>query len=84
MQNGWSYVRDYVYYKLSEKINLVTADVVALSPSIPHEDDQETLRERYVKTRILESSAGCRTMFLFAVFCEIGALERNAVDFMSN
>ena len=28
--------------------------------------------------RALESLAGCRTMFLFAVFCKIGALERNA------
>ena len=38
----------------------------------------------YSKPRILESSAGCRTMFLFAVFCNIGALERNPIDFMSN
>ena len=28
--------------------------------------------------RILESLAGCRTMLLFAVFCKIGPLERNA------
>ena len=28
--------------------------------------------------RILESLAGCRTMIIFAVFCKIGALERNA------
>ena len=27
---------------------------------------------------ILENLAGCRTMFLFAVFCKIRALERNA------
>ena len=27
---------------------------------------------------MLESLAGCRAMFLFAVFFEIGALERNA------
>ena len=31
--------------------------------------------------RILESLAGCRTMLLFAVFCKIGALERNAYWF---
>ena len=31
-----------------------------------------------VYTRILENLAGCHTMFLFAVFCKIGALERNA------
>ena len=27
---------------------------------------------------MLKSLARCRTMFLFAVFCKIGALERNA------
>ena len=27
---------------------------------------------------ILGSLAGCRTMFLFTVFCKIGVLERNA------
>ena len=31
-----------------------------------------------ILTRVLESLAGCRTMFLFAAFCKIGALERNA------
>ena len=30
------------------------------------------------KPRMLESLAGCHTMFLVAVFCKIGALERNA------
>ena len=30
------------------------------------------------KSRILESLAGFRTTFLFAVFCKIGALERNS------
>ena len=34
-----------------------------------------------VWSRILESLAGCRTMLLFAVFCKIGALERNAYWF---
>ena len=34
--------------------------------------------------RILESLAGCSTMFLFAGFCKTGALERNAIDFISN
>ena len=29
------------------------------------------------KPRMLESLAGCRTMFLFAVSCKIGPLERN-------
>ena len=32
-------------------------------------------------SRILESLAGCRTMFLFAVFCKIIALECNAYWF---
>ena len=32
----------------------------------------------YVESRMLESLAGCRTMFLFTVSCNIGALERNA------
>ena len=44
------------------------------------------MRDIYISTaeglsivpRILESSAGCRTMFLFVVFCKIGELERNA------
>ena len=31
-----------------------------------------------VRTRVLESLAGCCAMFLFAVFCKIGALESNA------
>ena len=31
-----------------------------------------------IRTLIQESLAGCRTMFLFAVFCKIGALKRNA------
>ena len=31
-----------------------------------------------VYARIYESLAGCRTMVIFAVFCKIGALERNA------
>ena len=30
-----------------------------------------------VISRMLKSLAGCRTMFLFAVFCKIDALERN-------
>ena len=32
-------------------------------------------------SRILDSLAGCCTMFLFAVFCKIGALERNTYWF---
>ena len=35
----------------------------------------------YGLPRILESLAGCRTMFLFAVFCKIGVLERNVYLF---
>ena len=38
----------------------------------------KTFLIRFVIPRILESLAGCRTMFLFAGFCQIGALERNA------
>ena len=34
-----------------------------------------------VWSRILESLAGCRTKFIIAVFCKIGALERNAYWF---
>ena len=30
-----------------------------------------------VLTRVLESLAGCHTMFLFAVFCKTDTLERN-------
>ena len=30
---------------------------------------------------MLESLAGCRTMFLFAFSCKMGALERNAYWF---
>ena len=45
MQNGWSYVKDSSEFKnkmkklgkLSGNITLVTTDVVALYPSIPHE-----------------------------------------------
>ena len=32
-------------------------------------------------TRVLKSLAGCRTMFLFAAFCKIGAWESNAYSF---
>ena len=35
----------------------------------------------YLPPRILKSLHGCRTMFIFAVFCKIGALERNAYWF---
>ena len=31
-----------------------------------------------IRTKILESLAGCGTMVIFGVFCKIGALERNA------
>ena len=31
-----------------------------------------------VYTRIYESLGGCRTMVIFAFFCKVGALERNA------
>ena len=34
--------------------------------------------ESLIRPRILESLAGCHTMVIFAVFCKIGALERNA------
>ena len=40
--------------KLSGNITLVTADVVALYPSIPHEDGLETLRERLIKSEDLK------------------------------
>ena len=43
-------------------------------PKINHDDQELT----YAWVRMLESSAGCCTMFLFAVSCKIGALERNA------
>ena len=35
-------------------------------------------------TRMLESLAGCRTMFLFAVSCKIGAWSVTLIDFISN
>ena len=37
-----------------------------------------TLEQRCGISRMLESLARCRTTFLFAVFCKIGKLERNA------
>ena len=40
--------------KLSENITLVTVDVVALYPSMPHEDGLETLGERRVKSEDLK------------------------------
>ena len=62
MQSGFSYVKDSSDFKnkikklgkLSGNITLVTADVVALYPSIPHEDGLETLRERLVKSEDLK------------------------------
>ena len=33
---------------------------------------------KLLQARMLESLAGCRTMFLFAVFCKIGVLEHNS------
>ena len=62
MQNGWSCIKDSSDFKNKTKkldkslgnIILVTADVVALYPSIPHEDGLETLRERLVKSEDLK------------------------------
>ena len=40
--------------KLSGNFTHVTADVVALYPSIPHEDGLETLWQRFVKSEDFE------------------------------
>ena len=61
MQNGWSCLKDSSDFKnkikklgkLSGNITLVTANVVAVYPSVPHEDGLETLRERLLKVKIL-------------------------------
>ena len=57
MQNGWSYVKDSGGFKnkikvgkLCGNITLVTADGVALYPTIPHEDCLQTLSERLIKS----------------------------------
>ena len=42
--------------------------------NVPFDNYNQLLDE----SRILESLARCRTMFLFAVSCKIGALEPNA------
>ena len=39
---------------------------------------KKTSKSIFGKARMLESLAECRTMFLFAASCKIGALERNA------
>ena len=62
MENGCPYVKGSSDFKnkikklgrLFRKNTLVTADVVALYPSIPHEDGLETLRERLVKSEDLK------------------------------
>ena len=62
MENGCPYVKDSSDFKnkikklgrLFRNNTLVTADVVALYPSIPHEDGLETLRERPVKSEDLK------------------------------
>ena len=62
MENGCPYVKDSSDFKnkikklgrLFRNNTLVTADVVALYPSIPHEDGLETLRERLVKSEDLK------------------------------
>ena len=62
MQNGWSYVKDSSEFKnkikkldkLSGNITLVTTDVVAPYPSVPHEHGLETLRERLAKSENLK------------------------------
>ena len=41
----------------------------------------EEIETRLICTKTPESLARCRTMFLFPVFCKIGALERNAYWF---
>ena len=64
MQNGSSYVKESSDFKnkmkklgkLSGNITLVTADVVALYPTIPQEDGLEALRERLVKSEVLKLS----------------------------
>ena len=61
MQNSWFYVKDSSDFKnkikklgkLSGDITLVTAEVVALYPRIPHENGLEPLRERLVKSEDL-------------------------------
>ena len=53
MQKGWSYIKDSVYFikkinnlvLIPENAILVTADVVSLYPSIPHEVGLRLLRE---------------------------------------
>ena len=53
MQNGWSYIKDSGDFikkinnldSIPENAILVTADVVGLYPSIPHEVDLRALRE---------------------------------------
>ena len=48
------------------------------------EDTADDVKIWFDTSRILESLAGCRTMFLFAVFCKIGRWSVMPIDFMSN
>ena len=53
MQNGWSYIKDSNYFikkikhlkNIPDNALLVTADVVGLYPSIPHEAGLRALKE---------------------------------------
>ena len=46
-----------------------------------HHDGEQITYYKNVLPGILGSLGGCYTMFIFAVFCKIGALERNAYWF---
>ena len=69
-----------LFHTIADRHNIILMSLLLLvSETISKVKSME--KKLYLYTRILESLAGCRTMFLFVVFCKMGALERNAYWF---
>ena len=90
MQNGWSYIKDSNHFikkiKHLKNINaiLVTADVVGLYPSIPHEADLRALKEvldrREEKTNSTEDFVKMAELVLKNNFFELNGQVKHQIS----
>ena len=58
-----------------------SANIKFLKTQLPKMIQSEGILGELLVAIMLENLAGCRTMFIFAISCKIGALERNAYLF---